>query len=110
MFYTYHGISGVVRPTVEDAETAAALVGNTTQPGDAGHDLGSTGAKRAQAFTTGTSKAGYALASIGIEFDDVSDPSSAPTDLEATFNADGGGVPGDALCTLAARRACPNGA
>ena len=102
MIYTYHGVSGVVRPTVEDAETAAALVGNTTQPGAAGHDLGSTGAKRAQAFTTGNNNAGYALASIGIEFDDVSDPSSAPPDLEATLNADGGGVPGDALCTLAA--------
>ena len=63
MIYTYHGVVGVVRPFVEDAETAAALVGNTGQSGDAGHDLGSAGAKRAQAFTTGTSRAGYALAS-----------------------------------------------
>ena len=102
MIYTYHGVGGVVRPFVEDAETAAALVGNTGQSGDAGHDLGSAGARRAQAFTTGTSKAGYALASVGIEFGGVSDPSSAPTDLEATLNADGGGVPGDALCTLIA--------
>ena len=102
MIYTYHGVGGVVRPFVEDAETAAALVGNTTQPGDAGHDLGSTGAKRAQAFTTGNNRAGYALASVGIEFGDVSDPSSAPSDLEVTLNADGGGVPGDALCTLIA--------
>ena len=99
MIYTYHGVGGVVRPFVEDAETAAALVGNTGQSGDAGHDLGSAGAKRAQAFTTGTSKAGYALASVGIEFGEVSDPSS---DLEVTLNADGGGVPGDALCTLIA--------
>ena len=99
MIYTYHGARGVVRPFVEDAETAAALVGNTGQPGDAGHDLGSAGAKRAQAFTTGTSKAGYALASIGIEFGEVSDTSS---DLEVTLNADGGGVPGNALCTLIA--------
>ena len=102
MIYTYHGISGVVRPSVEDAETAAALVGNTGQSGDAGHDLGSAGAKRGQAFTTGTSKAGYALASVGIEFGEVSDTSSAPSDLKATLNADGGGVPGDALCTLIA--------
>ncbi len=102
MIYTYRGISGVVRPFVEDAETAAALVGNTGQSGDAGHDLGSAGAKRAQAFTTGTSKAGYALASVGIGFGDVSDTSSAPSDLEATLNADSGGVPGDALCTLIA--------
>ena len=102
MIYTYHGISGVVRPFVEDAETAAALVGNTGQSGDAGHDLGSAGAKRAQAFTTGTSKAGYALASVGIEFGEVSDTSSAPSDLEVTLNADGGGDPGDALCTLIA--------
>ena len=99
MIYTYHGVGGVVRPFVEDAETAAALVGNTTQLGAAGHDLGSAGAKRAQAFTTGTSKAGYALASVGIEFGEVSDTSS---DLEVTLNADGGGVPGDALCTLIA--------
>ena len=102
MIYTYHGVSGVVRPSVEDAETAAALVGNTTQPGAAGHDLVSAGAKRAQAFTTGNNRAGYALASVGIEFGDVSDPSSAPSDLEATLNADGGGDPGDALCTLIA--------
>ena len=102
MIYTYHGVGGVVRPFVEDAETAAALVGNTGQSGDAGHDLGSAGAKRAQAFTTGTSKAGYALASVGIEFGEVSDTSSAPSDLEVTLNADGGGDPGDALCTLIA--------
>ena len=102
MIYTYHGIGGVVRPFVADAETAAALVGNTGQSGDAGHDLGSAGAKRAQAFTTGTSRAGYALASVGIEFGEVSDTSSAPSDLEVTLNADGGGVPGDALCTLIA--------
>ena len=99
MIYTYHGVGGVVRPFVEDAETAAALVGNTGQSGDAGHDLGSAGAKRAQAFTTGTSKAGYALASVGIEFGEVSD---TPSDLEVTLNADGGVVPGDALCTLIA--------
>ena len=102
MIYTYHGISGVVPPVVEDAETAAVLVGNTGQPGAAGHDLDSTGAKRAQAFTTGTSKAGYALASVGIEFGEVSDTSSAPTDIEVTLNADGSGDPGDALCTLIA--------
>ncbi len=102
MIYTYHGVGGVVRPSVEDAETAAPLVGNTGQPGDAGHDLGLAGAKRAQAFTTGTSRAGYSLASVGIEFGDVSDTSSAPSDLEVTLNADGGGVPGDALCTLIA--------
>ena len=90
------------RRVVEDAETAAALVGNTGQSGDAGHDLGSAGAKRAQAFTTGTSKAGYALASVGIEFGDVSDPPLAPSDLEVTLNADGGGDPGDPLCTLIA--------
>ena len=102
MIYTYHGVGGVVRPFVAGAETAAALVGNTGQSGDAGHDLGSAGAKRAQAFTTGTSRAGYALASVGIEFGEVSDPSSAPSDLEVTLNADGGGVPGDALCTLIA--------
>ena len=92
----------VVQPFVEDAETAAALVGNTGQSGDAGHDLGSAGAKMAQAFTTGTSKAGYSLASVGIEFGEVSDTSSAPSDLEVTLNADGGGVAGDALCTLIA--------
>ena len=32
MIYTYHGVGGVVRPFVEDAETAAALVGNTGSP------------------------------------------------------------------------------
>ena len=108
MIYTYGGVDGVIRPFVEDAETAAALVANTGQPGDTGqsgdtgHELGPAGAKRAQAFTTGTSRAGYALASVGVEFGEVSDTSSAPSDLEVTLNADGGGVPGDALCTLIA--------
>ena len=102
MIYTYHGVDGVVPPVVEDAETAAALVANTGQSGDTGHELGSAGAKRAQAFTTGTSKAGYALAAVGIEFGDVSDPSAAPSDLKVTLNADGGGVPGHPLCTLIA--------
>ena len=102
MIYTYHGVGGVVPPFVADAETAAALVANTGQSGDTGHELGSAGAKRAQAFTTGTSKAGYALAAVGIEFGEVSDTSAAPSDLEVTLNADGGGVPGDALCTLIA--------
>ena len=101
MIYTYPGVAGVVPPVVEDAETAAALVGNTGQSVDAGHDLVSAGAKRAQTFTTGTSRAGYALASVGIGFGEVSDTSSAPSDLEVTLNADGG-VPGDALCTLIA--------
>ena len=94
MIYTYQGVGGVVRPSVADAETAAALVGNTEQAGAAGHDLDSTGARKAQAFTTGNSNAGYAPASVGIGFGEVSDASSAPSDLEATLNADGGGRPG----------------
>ena len=102
MIYTYGGVDDVIRPFVEDAETAAALVANTGQPDDTGHELGPAGAKRAQAFTTGTSRAGYALASVGVEFGEVSDASSAPSDLEVTLNEDGGGVPGDALCTLIA--------
>ena len=59
----------------------------------------------AQRFKTGTSTAGYKLASVGINFETIADTSTAGDDLEVTIRpriATGPrtGHPGDAVCTL----------
>ena len=56
--------------------------------------------KRAQAFTTGPNHTGYTLSSIGIEFIDIDNISTAGGHLVATLNADNSGNPGASLCTL----------
>ena len=54
-----------------------------------------------QAFTTGSSLAGYQLASVGFRLHAIDDPASAGTDLEVTLNeVASSGEPGAALCTL----------
>ena len=55
----------------------------------------------AQAFTTGTETAGYALGSVGIQVSQFSDESAVGDHLQVTINgvASEGG-PGDAHCTL----------
>ena len=54
-----------------------------------------------QAFTTGSSLAGYRLNSLGFRLHAVADPASAGNDLEVTLNeAASSGEPGAALCTL----------
>ena len=55
----------------------------------------------AQAFTTGTKAGGYALGSVGIQVTDFADGSAVGGRLQVTVNGvAGGGVPGDAHCTL----------
>ena len=54
-----------------------------------------------QAFTTGSSLAGYQLHSLGFRLHAVADPASAGNDLEVTLNeVASSGEPGAALCTL----------
>ena len=54
-----------------------------------------------QAFTTGSSLAGYQLNSLGFRLHAVADPASAGNDLEVTLNEVAtSGEPGAALCTL----------
>ena len=82
--------------------SVATLVKNTGQTAESsGLALSSTTPRRAQAFTTGANPAGYALSSIGIQFQAIDTPASAGGELTVTLNADGSGSPGDALCTLA---------
>ena len=57
--------------------------------------------KIGQAFTTGSSLAGYQLHSLGFRLHAVADPASAGNDLEVTLNeVASSGEPGAALCTL----------
>ena len=61
--------------------------------------------KFAQRFFTGTDTNGYTLTSIGINFEQIHDPSVAGAELEMTIRpriSEGRGIgkPGDAVCTL----------
>ncbi len=57
--------------------------------------------KIGQAFTTGSSLAGYQLHSLGFRLHAVADPASAGNDLEVTLNeVASSGEPGTVLCTL----------
>ena len=57
--------------------------------------------KIGQAFTTGSSLAGYQLASVGFRLHAIADPATAGNDLEVTLNeVASSGEPGAALCTL----------
>ena len=53
----------------------------------------------AQGFTTGTEDDGYTLVYLGLQFNSIN-LDGAGADLQATLNADSGGNPGNALCTL----------
>ena len=85
-----------------DPDQEAVLVKNT------GQTIAATGLalarattiKRAQAFTTGASAAGYTLSSIGVRFHVIADPSTAGSHLTVTLNRNSSGKPGSALCTL----------
>ena len=82
--------------------SVATLVKNTGQTAESsGLALSSTTPRRPQAFTTGANPAGYALSSIGIQFQAIDTPASAGGELTVTLNTDDSGSPGDALCTLA---------
>ena len=78
------------------------LVRNTEQSSDGSPStLTSSVIKRAQGFTTGSNAGGYALNSIGLMFDAIANTGTAGGHLTVTLNAETGGEPGNALCTLA---------
>ena len=84
-----------------EAQTATTLVKNTGQTAHSqGRSLSSGYPSEAQAFTTGTSPTGYTLSSIGVNFQSISNPSSAAAELSATLNENDSGKPGNALCIL----------
>ena len=78
------------------------LVSNTGQEIEVGSEyrLDNTARIRAaQGFTTGTEDDGYTLISLGMHFDYL-DAATAGANLQITLNAESGGNPGNALCTL----------
>ena len=84
-----------------EAQTAIVLVKNTGQTSSGTQALDTTNTKRAQAFTTGPNGAGYTLSSIGFDFGDITDITTAGAHLAVTLNADSSGNPASsALCTL----------
>ena len=77
------------------------LVQNTKQtPTSSGYLLNASFLKTAQDFTTGPNDEGYTLNSMGFAFTNISDTSTAGTDLQMTLNENNSGIPGDTLCTL----------
>ena len=94
------GYSAILASEPTDTILPALLVSNTLPTSTNGLLLTATFTKGAQAFTTGTKNAGYNLDSIGFKFHNISDTSSAGTDLQMTLNADNSGEPGNVLCTL----------
>ena len=87
--------SGIIIP-------ADILVSNTGKTSDSGgYLLNASFPKTAQEFTTGANDDGYTLSFIGFSFDNISDTSTAGTDLQVTLNeVDTDGNPGDPLCTF----------
>ena len=77
-----------------------ALVSNTGQRGVGVTGLSANFPRLAQGFTTGANDEGYTLSSIGLEFDDIGDLSTAASGFTATLNEASGSNPGDVLCTL----------
>ena len=83
------------------AQTATVLIKNTEQDDAGAQALDTTNTKRAQAFTTGANAAGYTLSSIGFDFGEIADTTTAGVHLEVTLNEeDSDGKPGSVLCTL----------
>ena len=102
-----HRIAATPQPSPE-AQTAAALVKNTDQTATQyGFKLDAEEGPivAAQGFTTGSNHDGYALNSIGVGFQTISDTSTAGRELTASLHDAAtvlGGIvgPGRALCTL----------
>ena len=83
------------------AQTVTTFVKNTGQTADGfAQTFSFTFSSHAVTFTTGSNATGYPLDSIGINFSNIADTSTAADALTVTLNADNSGVPGDALCTL----------
>ena len=81
--------------------TAPNLLVKNTLASDNSIPTAASDPRIGQAFTTGSSLAGYRLNSLGFRLHAVADPASAGTDLEVTLNeVASSGEPGAALCTL----------
>ncbi len=77
-------------------QATQTFVANTSQLDGASVSLGND---YAQAFTTGSSSAGYSLTSVGVEFATIASGFSSSS-LTASIHADSGGSPGSSLGTL----------
>ena len=85
-----------------EAQTATVLIKNTGQMAQSNtFELTMAIPKRAQAFTTGSNSLGYTLDSIGFDFGDIGEVTTAGAQQTVTLNEDSSGDPGSALCTLA---------
>ena len=88
-------------PDTAPVIAADAIVQNTQQaqsPVRPGLDTNQP--KRAQAFSTGPGADVHQLHSVDFLFAAIADPSTAAGQVAVTLNADDGGSPGRALCTL----------
>ena len=108
----------VLIPWVVQAQTPSVLTSNTgltVYASDVAADTGGSSPTHtrslhgtsnfAQRFYTGTDSNGYTLTSIGINFEEIHDPSVAGAEVEMTIRPRisegvGLGKPGDAVCTL----------
>ena len=85
----------------ESVVAGDVLVQNTAKPAAASPaELTSANSRYGQRFTTGGLVVGYTLSSIGVLFTEIGDTSTVGTELTVTLNAESGGLPGEALCTL----------
>ena len=84
------------------AQTVTVLIKNTGQtPESAALPLTVDSPWRAQVFTTGSNGAGYTLSSIGFDFGEIADTTTAGSHLEVTISKVGSdGNPSAELCTL----------
>ena len=76
------------------------LVSNTDSYWQPGGPISQDYLIRTQAFTTGSHAAGYAINSIGLDFNIIYDNAKPEDELTATLNTGDGPLPGTVLCTL----------
>ena len=76
------------------------LVSNTDSYWQPGGPISQDYLIRTQAFTTGSHAAGYAINSIGLDFNIIYDNANPEDELTATLNTGDGPLPGTVLCTL----------
>ena len=92
---------GLQTPPTAEAQ-ATILVKNTGQNVNSSLNFGLSASttRIAQGFSTGSDPDGYRIASIGIRFKNIADPSTAGSELTATLNTADSLNPGNVLCTL----------
>ena len=94
----------VLIPWVVQAQTPSVLTSNTGLT-DSGRKTMSNGNSYSQMFHTGTDTNGYTLTSIGIDFNEIANTSTAGADVRVSIHprvSEGPqvGLPGTAVCTL----------